>query len=401
MILGVNMQSSNSQTLILWRQVWGLAALLAAILLSFMAYGFYQPIILKNLGFVELATGLGIAQSLMGAVIEPLVGGVSDRILRRVGSRLPMISVGVTLAGLLFVVIGLLLQGNLPSGMRWLVPVLMTVWVIAMIMFRGPAIALLMQFAPLAQLPKASAIPILVLGLVGALGPLLTVLLQHLGASPTFILGAIVLIIGASFLFSSTPKHTLVFPQEETQYSTPIQVVCLLFLVGFGAGLEINLLIALVPNVLTTQFNGMRAEFIASIILLVSALTAVPLGELTVKIGVSRAMMLGLGAIAGLMKLTQLNLNSIFAVGLILAFGIAFGLIFISQIPYALGMVPPTQAGLGTGLYFGGMGAATAFASILMQQSQGMTLTAGVWWSAIAFFIAALCLVLSTPIKWQ
>ena len=142
MILIVKMPSSNSQTSILWRQVWGLAALLAAILFSFMAYGFYQPIILKNLGFVELAAGLGIAQGLMGAAIEPLVGKVSDRVLRQVGSRLPMITVGVTLAGLLFVVIGLLLQSHLPNGMRWLVPMLMTVWVMAMIVFRGPAIAL-------------------------------------------------------------------------------------------------------------------------------------------------------------------------------------------------------------------------------------------------------------------
>ncbi|HEY9599725.1 MAG TPA: MFS transporter [Cyanophyceae cyanobacterium] len=393
------MQSSNFQTSILWRQVWGLAALLAAILFSFMAYGFYQPIILKNLGFVELAAGLGIAQGWMGAVIEPLVGRVSDRVLRRVGSRLPMISVGVTLAGLLFVVIGLLLQGNLPNGMRWLIPVLMTAWVMAMIVFRGPAIALLMQFAPLAQLPQASALLVFVLGLVGALGPLLSVLLRGLGASPTFILGAIALIIGASILFSSTPRHTLVFPNAETQSHTSIQTLCLLFLVGLGAGLEINLLMALVPNVLTTQLKNIRVEFIASGILLVSALTAIPLGKLTIKLGVSRTMMFGLGAIAGLMGLTLLNLSPILAVGLILAFGIAFGLIFISQIPYALAMVPPTQAGLGTGLYFGGMGAATALTSMLLKQPEGMTLTAGFLWSAIGFLVAALCLVVSKPMQ--
>ncbi|HBB33063.1 MAG TPA: hypothetical protein DC064_14990 [Cyanobacteria bacterium UBA9273] len=262
-------------------------------------------------------------------------------------------------------------------------------------------LVLLMQFAPLAQLPKASAVLIFVLGLVGALGPLLSILVQGLGASPTFILGAIALVMGAAILFSSTPRHTLVFPHEETHCHTPIQVLFLLFLVGLGAGLEINLLMALVPHTLTTQLKSIRAEFIASGILLVSALTAVPVGELTIKFGVSRAMMLGLGAIAGLMGLTLLNLNPIFTVGLILAFGIAFGLIFISQIPYALAMVPRTQAGLGTGLYFGGMGAATASASMLMKQPEGMTLTAGVLWSAIAFLVAALCLFLSKPIQFR
>ncbi|HEY9604914.1 MAG TPA: MFS transporter, partial [Allocoleopsis sp.] len=98
------MQLSNAHPQILWRQVWGLAALLAAILFSFMAYGLYQPKVLTALGFVELAGWLGIAQGFLGAAIEPLVGSVSDRILRRVGSRLPIISIGVTLAGLIFIV---------------------------------------------------------------------------------------------------------------------------------------------------------------------------------------------------------------------------------------------------------------------------------------------------------
>lgn len=386
------MQFSNSRTSILWRQIWGLAALLAAILLGFMAYGLYQPKILKGLGFVELAGWLGIGQGLLAAAIEPLVGGFSDRILRRVGSRLPMISVGVTLAGTLFVVIALLIQGNLPDKLRWLVPILMTVWLMAMIVFRGPAIALLMQFAPLAELPKASAVLILVLGLVGATGPLLSILFQSLGASPTFILGAIALIIGASILFSSTPKHTLMLPNQERQFPASIRHLILIFTVGLCAGWEINLLMAIFPRVLTAQLSGVRAEFITSGILLVSALTAVPLEKLTGKLGITTALSLGLGAIPAFMGASLPNLTPVLVFALILAFGVALGLIFIAQIPYALLMVPPTNAGLGTGLYFGGMGAATALVTALMQQFTGVTPIQGVLWSAIAFLVALPCL---------
>ncbi|MCA1992347.1 MAG: MFS transporter [Coleofasciculus sp. S288] len=393
------MQVSTNRTAILWQQVWGLAALLAAILFSFMAYGLYQPTILKSLGFVELATWLGIVQGFLGAVLEPLVGGLSDRIMRRVGCRLPMISVGVTLAGLLFVVLALLIQGNLPNGVRWLVPVLMTVWVMAMIVFRGPAIALLIQFAPLAELPKASAILIFVLGLVGALGPLLGVLFQRLGASPTFILGAIALVIGALRLYSTTPKHSLVLPEENTQLAIPFLPLILLFGVGMGAGLEINVLLGIVPQILTAQLGGIRPEYIASGILLVSALAAIPLGELSIKLGVNRAMLLGLGAIAGLMGLSLLNRTPIPTLGLILALGATFGLVFISQIPFALSKVPLQLAGLGTGSYFGGMGAATALASILIVQLGKVTPTAGALWTAIAFLFAALCIAFSSIVS--
>lgn len=388
------MQSSNSRTTILWRQVWGLGALLAAIIVSFMAYGFYQPKILKDLGFVDLAGWLGIAQGLLGVAIEPLIGGISDLILRRVGSRLPMISVGVTLAGLIFVVVGLLLQGNLPVGMRWLVPVLMTVWVMAMIIFRGPAIALLRQLAPLEALPKANAILTLILGIVGALGPLLSLLLQNIGASPTFLGGAIALVIGAFILYSSIPRHTLVFSYEETRKSTISTVLLgLIFMVGLGAGLEINLLLGLFPAVLSNQISGIPAEFISSGILLVSALTAIPVGELTVKLGVIKSLLLGLGSLAAIMGLTLLNYSSIFAVASVLGFGVAVSLIFSS--PFAFVMLPAARAGLGAGLYFGAMGGATVLSSVLMNQPGGMTPASAVSWSAIAFLVAGASLAVS------
>ncbi len=66
--------SFDSRPDILWRQVWGLAGLLAAIIFSWMIYSFYQPKILQKLEFVELAGWLGIIQGLLTTVIEPFVG---------------------------------------------------------------------------------------------------------------------------------------------------------------------------------------------------------------------------------------------------------------------------------------------------------------------------------------
>jgi len=66
-------------------------------------------------------------------------------------------------------------------------------------------------------------------------------------------------------------------------------------------------------------------------------------------------------------------------------------LLFIAQVPFALGTVSPSQAGLGTGLYFGGMSAASAIASIILPQF-ALNAAIGVLWGAIAFAIAALSL---------
>jgi Na+/melibiose symporter-like transporter len=266
------MQLRDSQSSILWQQVWGLSAILAAFMFSWMAYNLYQPKILQELGFVKLATSLGIIQGFMGAALEPLVGAISDRIQRRFGSRLPLITTGVTLAGLIFVGTSILLQWQIPVGIRWLVPLLMTLWVMSMIVFRGPVIALLRQAAPLAVLPQANMVLTVIFGLVGALSPLMTVFLNSIGASITFILGAIALTIGATILYSSTPQTALFSTPESVQSSVSFVLTSIIFAVGLGVGLEINLLLRTFPPIIQTQISGISIDGIVSIILLISAL---------------------------------------------------------------------------------------------------------------------------------
>ncbi|MBW4644944.1 MAG: MFS transporter [Goleter apudmare HA4340-LM2] len=393
-------KSFNSRPEILWRQVWGLATLLVAMIFSWMAFGLYQPKILQKLELADLVGGLGIIQGLIATFMEPLIGGLSDRIQQRSGNRLPVISVGVTLASLIFVAVSLLIAQNLEGVMRWVIPVLMTVWVIAMMIFRGPAIAMLMQFTPVTELPQANAVLVFVFGLVGAIGPLLNTFLSRVGAPVTFLLGAIALVMAAYILQSSIPNHAFnpASIDQDIPSTTPPILLILIFIVGLGAGLEVNLLMSVFPQELQTQLPSITLEFITSGILLVSAIASIPLGEWTAQLGANKAITLGLGAMTGLMGLALLNDYDILVVGFILAFGISFGLVFVSMIPFALGKVPPHQAGLSTGLYFGGSAAATTVVSILSQQ-MGITSIAAFLLAEVAFFLVAGCIVISKKIQ--
>lgn len=359
------MQASTPQPQILWRQVWGISALLAAISFSWMAYGLYQPQILKNLGFVQLAGWLGVIQGGLGVGIEPLVGAFSDRVLWRFGSRLPVISTGVTLAGLIFVCVALLLQINLPGQVRWLVPVLMTLWVMAMIVFRGPVVALLQQTAPLAALPQSNTVLTVVFGVVGALEPLLSQLFQRVGESITFLLGAIALVLGASVLYYSGPPRSLfeamVVPKLPVNRSRQMTI----FVLGLGTGLAQNILLRTFPAALATPATGWKSPLISSAILLISAISVVPLQALISRLGVSEAMLWGVASVTLCTGLAVLNPPGGLAVGLVIVAGMSFGLIFVNQIPFALRYGSPDQAGLSTGLLFGGVGAATALVSAL------------------------------------
>lgn len=361
-----------SRTQILWSQIWGLAALLVAIKFSWMAYSFYQPKILQQMEFVYLASWLGIFQGFLAAIVEPFIGRLSDLYKSKIGSRLPMITVGVTLAGLIFVIFAFLVEQNIQGELRWAVPVLMTFWVIAMIIFRGPAVALLRQFAPETELPLANSVLLFVLSLLGAVNPILNLLLEKIGASITFLCGAIVLVLGTYLLRSRVPQHSVitksVIPCEENNLPEKIQLkkLCLIFLTSFVAGLQANILLSIFPKILQTQLPIIPAPVISSGILLVSASLSIYLGNLSAKIGSTKSLLLGLILMTCLMGISLINQISFLVFVLIFAFGISFGLIFNSVIPLALKMLPDSQSGLATGMSIGGGGFATAIVSTLV-----------------------------------
>lgn len=62
-------------------------------------------------------------------------------------------------------------------------------------------------------------------------------------------------------------------------------------------------------------------------------------------------------------------------------------------------MVPSDCAGLGTGLYFGGLSAASAMVSIILQQgTASISPLVEFLWSIVAFTIAMVCLAMGKKV---
>ena len=68
------MKKSQSQSLILWRQVGGVAALQAAITLTWMLYRLYLPQLLAGFGFAGFDRGITILEDSLAITIEPFAG---------------------------------------------------------------------------------------------------------------------------------------------------------------------------------------------------------------------------------------------------------------------------------------------------------------------------------------
>jgi hypothetical protein len=354
--------------IILWKQVLGLALLLTAVVLCWMIYDFYQPLILTQLGFGHWVVGMAIFQGILGGLVEPWVGALSDRFANKIGDRLPQITVGITLAGLIFVLTSTLLQVQLPIVLRWIVPLLMTVWVIAMLIFRGPAIALLRQFAPTRELPVANGILTVVFGLAGAIGPLFLDLIQQLGMAWAFGLGAVLLVGGGVMLWVSQPRLQLPASNAAAKV-LPVTMLSLserstIWLAGVGIGVLVNLLMRTAPSVLQPLL-GWKPAYIVTGILLIGAIVTLPMEQVSQRIGWNRALFLSASWVGLNLLLLHGGLARLSVPVTLVSCGIALGWLFVTQVPWALMVVPRDHAGFGVGLYFGGMGVATAIVSLL------------------------------------
>ena len=395
------MSISETSPRVLWIQVWGLAAVQGAIALTWVIYNLYLLKLLTDFGFPKgFATGVLILENILAAVMEPLMGGLSDQAQRWVGTRFPFISVGVVLASSLFIAIpAFVVFGSPASAFRWVLPVLLVAWALAMTVFRSPAMSLLGRYAFSTKLPQAASILTLVGGLAGAMGPLANQFILSLGPIVTFSIGSFTMLGAATALRLVNPESSV---QPQTPESSPspqiastwrqisITKLGLVFGAGVGVALGFRLMMQTFPRILDSQVPGANKGLILGGIFIALALTAIPAGSLASRVGNRQAMAYGLAAMAAFMGLMVFTRNGAIASGVAIALGATFSLVSNGTIPFALSMVPPDKAGLGTGIYFSGGAVASSVFGTLFSQPESLSPIAGALVGAAAFLAASL-----------
>jgi hypothetical protein len=375
---------------VLWLQVWGLATVQGAIALTWVIYNLYLPKLLGQFGFpVTLAALLLLIENLLSAVMEPLMGNLSDQKQQWVGSRLPFISAGVLAgSGLLIAIPATTVWGN--GVARSLLPWVAVAWALAMTLFRSPALSLLGRYAFGTGLPRAASILTLVGALAGALAPFASEVILRLGAVVTFTLGSIVLLAAAAALRAVDARVDSTPLPGNPQPLSVFRLGCV-FGAGVGVAIGFRLMMQVLPALLKTQPSA-NVNLTLGMIFLTIAVTAIPAGSLAARLGNTRAMLLGLGAMAVSLLLVLVAKDPASMAGLAIALGAAFSLVSNGTIPFALSHVPPQKAGLGTGMYFsGGAIGGSAFFSLFSNISPQLGAMVG----AGAFLGAGLCVGLA------
>lgn len=345
-----------------WKQLWSLTALYASVVIGWIAYQNYQPKLLVKFSFTEFTFLLTVAQGIILVVTPPIAGRIGDRYRFERGSRIPVISAGMSFAAMIFMAVAFTLLGNPGEIFKWVLPVLIILWLIAMSIFTSPAISTIETFIPVDKLPRAMAVLTIVGNLLYALEPVIVDIIDYLGAPITFITGGVIVFLSgyalkrnSLTLFNSSANKSMASFKLDTQKS---QYGYILFL-GVILGIATAMLFEIFPQVmhakLASLFVNGNSKLIAVGILIISAILSIPFSTMVNTYGLKRSFWVStvatMLAIAGILFLTSplavLLMTAIFAIG--------FAALSVSSLPLAMGKANYYQKVLCVGIFFAGV----------------------------------------------
>jgi MFS family permease len=356
----------NAQTIevapIQWKQLWSLAALYASIIIGWIAYENYQPKLLVQFNFTNFTFALILAQAIITVVTPPIAGRMGDRFRFTTGHRLPIISSGISFAAMIFMAVAFTLFTNPGEVFKWILPVMIIFWLIAMSIFTSPALSTMELFTPVDKLPRAMALLTIVSNLIYALEPVIVDIIDYLGAPLTFVAGGVVTFLSgyalkktSMGLFQSSGNKeagpNLKADTKKSQFGY-------IFFLGIVLGLATAVLFNVFPDALEQKVGGLfqnaDGKFLLVGMLVFSAIVSWPLIALVNKYGLNNTFLISF-LILGLTAVGVIFFSaSMIILPLVALFVTAFTALSICALPLALDRSNYYQTVYCVGIFFAG-----------------------------------------------
>jgi hypothetical protein len=329
--------------------IWILAALQAAVTLSWMAYGYHQPRLLAHFGFETLSGVLAWYLALAGTTLAPLAGDASDRLVRSGGDRFPIVRAGVFLAGASFVAVAVTAAATADSPLRWVLPLFVAIWIAGMTVFHAPALAIVRDVSAPGEVSSAMVPVILATTVPIACWPLVGELLQSLGGSATFLSGGVA-VVGTALALGRT--HDVA--RDRPAHVTPEPPGALrAFACGIGSAVAVLLATGRVPAALADAGSG-HASWLAALAMIVASVTAALAARAGGRIPSGPALVGGIVVALAGFAAARVGVGTGVAIVIAMVTGLGLGLHLGTALPFLLRRASSERAGLTTGLYVGG-----------------------------------------------
>jgi MFS family permease len=356
-------QASTVNNNIQWKQLWSLAALYASIIIGWIAYANYQPKLLVQFNFTHFTFFLTLSQAVILVVTPPIAGRIGDKFRFEKGHRLPIISSGISFAAMVFMAVAFTLFSNPGEIFKWLLPVLIVLWLVSMSIFTSPALSTVELFTPIDKLPKAMAVLTIVANFIYAFEPVIVDIIDYLGAPVTFILGgAVTLASGYAMqknslgLFKQNGSRE---PQGAVPDKSTKSSYAFIFFLGIILGLTTTIMFNFFPDIFTeklpeifTSSNG-KVGLVAMLIL--SAVLSWPISNMVNNYSMDQVFWYSAGLVAITMAGVFFIDNSMIILVCGLLYTVAFTTLSVSSLPLAINRAGYFDKVLCVGIFFSGV----------------------------------------------
>lgn len=352
---------AQPETAIRWKQLWSLAALYGSVIIGWIAYQNYQPRLLVQFGFTDFSFLLLAAQGLIVAVTPLIAGKLGDRYRYEKGHRLPIISSGISVAAMVFMAVAFTLLGNPGEIFKWVLPVLIVCWLIAMSIFTSPALSTVELFTPVNKLPHAMAVLTITSNVVYSLEPVIVDIIDYLGAPVTFILGGTAVFLSGFALRKNSlglfkqngdrePKGSG-YAREKSQFG-------FIFFLGLCVGIATTVLFNVFPEIFRIKLSvltDLDGKILVVGILLLSAMLSWPLSHVVNKYGMTRIFWLSMLLIAASTSVIWFSDSPSMVSLMAILFSVTFTTMSVSALPLAINRAAFTEKVFCVGLFFSGV----------------------------------------------
>jgi len=336
-----------------WNQIYGLMALNAAIVISWIAYHNYQPKVLELFHFQELSFFLVVAQATILVFIPIVAGWVGDAMIKRNGNNLVVFTVGISVTAMVFMCVAFVVGSTNMIDLTKALPVMIVVWLISMNIFHSPANSMLELFAPARRLPAAMAMMVLTTDLLYAFEPVVVNIVDWMGPVVTFAFGGVLLVVTGYFFKRTTRNINFTRTGEAAVKDSSFLPV---IIAGLAFGLVDAIIKEILPHWLMSKSDvalPIHTEgLFVSMVLITAAIAAWPLSFQVDKIGERKGIAIGLtGAMISLGIVYIMPFAYLSLVFSLIA-GVFLSLASVSAFPFALKNLSVKNITIGTGIFF-------------------------------------------------
>lgn len=341
-----------------WPEIFSLGALNVSVVISWIAYHEYQPILLENFSFDHLAEFLIVSKAIILVLIPALAGLLADYLLGKNGKYFTLFTVGIGATAMIFMIVASIIGAGPVGTLKPFLPYMIILWLISMNLFISPAYSMIEAFAPAQKLPIVMGFLFLVTELIYALEPLVVGLVQFFGDTLTFVVGGILISVSGYFFHRISSDEVISRKKELLEAKSKpqsLQSYFAILVIGLALGVGKAFLVEFIPENFETAFpaSGNTGSYVSFALLGFSAILAFAISKKvaqwdTQKVLLISLVILGLGT---LMLLISPSMTISIAGGIVTAIG--FSILNISGLPFAINQLSVKHITYGVGIFIG------------------------------------------------